>query len=604
MAEQMNLLELIRQQVPATVRSNEQAGSVNAMVAGKTADSFRGSEATLREMAVDQSLVVQTAHIGQLEAQKEAQRAYRDTGAQDALHKIITTMVAEIPALDAATEQLRTENIEASGFSPIAWIKQAFDVNGTQARAAGAANRINALSGAAQEIEQRVDSVGKLARSTAETITTASIAASSRVAKGELDLKADQAYRESLKYNGQMVEAIAAADDKKLDIYIRARNLEAGEQRLDMERERMQFAREQAADAREQKLTAKQEDQMIAHYISLGEASRGRNVQRTPLEISTAIKLFRAGASPDLKDLYDAGMEAATTGRARISYSAAGAADLRSKGKLGDLPEGRELALKAVDAAMVELNAARGDPALSRKLGLDDDPKGVAATKFINRRATEIASDYGTFIGNNLDNPRHIGDLSSYIGTPENPGVSTFQKYALTKVALAPMIANGLRLSDVGQVFNQSMAAVRGSAIPMNQAAADFANIYARANQLRVAELGFDTLGIVAQNTGSYRVNIGGQQVDVTKYDEVLRAMVRQQAMDMFRNSGGETVRESLNPEPGSVLRGLYNYGIRKAADQVPVGKAGAPITYTPENQAEGVRRIREIVAKQVRDGR
>jgi hypothetical protein len=255
MAEQMNLLELIRQQTPVAVRSTERAGSVNAMVAGQVSDSFRQSEATLRASAEDQALIVQTAHIGQLEAQKEAQRAYRDTGAQDALHKIITTMVAEIPALDEATQQMRTESIEASGFSPIAWIKQAFDVNGTQARAAGAANRINALSGAAQEIEQRVDSVGKLARSTAETITTASIAASARVAKGDMDLRADQAYRESLKYNGQMVEAIAAADDKKLDIYIRARNLEAGEQRLDMERERMQYAREAALAAKEEKLT-------------------------------------------------------------------------------------------------------------------------------------------------------------------------------------------------------------------------------------------------------------------------------------------------------------------------------------------------------------
>jgi hypothetical protein len=603
MAEQMNLLELIRQQTPVAVRSTERAGSVNAMVAGQVSDSFRQSEATLRASAEDQALIVQTAHIGQLEAQKEAQRAYRDTGAQDALHKIITTMVAEIPALDEATQQMRTESIEASGFSPIAWIKQAFDVNGTQARAAGAANRINALSGAAQEIEQRVDSVGKLARSTAETITTASIAASARVAKGDMDLRADQAYRESLKYNGQMVEAIAAADDKKLDIYIRARNLEAGEQRLDMERERMQYAREAALAAKEEKLTEQKESQQIAYYISLGRANRGLPAMDS-LEVSTAIKLFRTGAAPELKELYDAGLETAASGRSRIAYSAARTAELVSKGQLQNLPEGRQLALKAVEAAMVELAAARGDPALSRNLRLEDDPKGVNAAKFINQRAAEIASGYGEFVGNNLDNPRHIGDLSSYIGTPEAPGVSSFQKYSLTKVALAPMIANGLRLSDVGQVMNQTMAAVRGGAIPMNQAAADFANIYARANQLRVAELGFDTLGIHAKNTGSYKVNIGGQPVDVTDYNQVLRAMVRQQAMDMFRGAGGEKVSESLNPEPGSVLRGLYNYGIRKAADQVPVGRAGAPITYTPENQAEGVRRIREIVAKQVRDGK
>lgn len=539
MAESVNLLEQIRAQVPVAIQAAKTAGASNVAAQTGIAKSQEASATILREAATDQALVVQTAELAGLNAQNAARRAYVDSGAQDALLSIIDKMVAEVPTLDAATEALRQEELAASGFNIISSIKFNTDWSGNRARAQGAANRITTLSAAAQKLDQAVSSVGQQSRHTAETITTATVAAKSRLAASALTLKALEADREVLRHNGLAVDAAANAEDRVLSLLATARNVQTNEERLDHERIRLRMQQDAMAQAKQEKLTEQQETQEISYYISLGNANRGGKPY-TPSEVSTAVKLFKTGQSAELKDLYDAGRETATNGRSRLTYSAASAASLISRGQLVNVPEERQKALKIVERSMIELNTLLTDPKLKPKagdLGLLDDPKGVNAAKFINRRSNELLTEYGNLIGNNADNPRNIGDLSSYIGTATSPGVSTFQNYPLTRVLLNPQIAAGVPLTDPSQVFKQTMAAVRGDKISMNQAASDFANIYQRANRIRLAELGFDTIGITAQNEGTYYIEVAGKKVNAASYDEVLRAMVNEQAAKMFAGS-------------------------------------------------------------------
>jgi hypothetical protein len=81
--------------------------------------------------------------------------------------------------------------------------------------------------------------------------------------------------------------------------------------------------------------------------------------------------------------------------------------------------------------------------------------------------------------------------------------------------------------------------------------------------------------------------------------------MVRQQARDMFNAQNSRDLGDVARDVKADFIGADQALGRGvKAVIPTQAPKFGAPITYTPENQAEGVRRIREIVAKQVRDGK
>ena len=588
MATQSNILELIQQQLPVALEAVRTAGAIEKQAAADTAESLRTSGQRLDVAAEDQALIVKTAQFAQLESQKKAEAAFTQTGADQALYNIITTMVAETPALTQDLDTLRQENIEASGLNIIGMLKQGLDWNGTQARVAGTVAKIQNLSEAAGAIEGRVGQLGNLYRSTTQTIAAGSAEAAARVAATEFKLKADGAYRESLRANAQQYAAVAATEDKILEQLVRARNLEMNEDRLDMERERMMYAREAAAEAKEAKLSEKEFDQRTMFYINLGRANRGMP-ELVGEEANQMLKTYKAKASVELEELHAAGVETANGGGARVAYSAAHTADLISRGRIGQLSDGREKALSLVQQAMMELDTARGSKT-PQGIELADDPKGQKATEFINRRVRELVELQGTFIGNNLDNPRHIGDLGAYIGTPQNPGVSSFQKYQLVQKVFGPAAAAGISLTDPNKLFGLASAAVNNGDISMNQAAADMTNIFRRASELKVKELGYETMGIRARNLGSYVIEIDGQKLEATDYNAILRAMNSRRRQEMFREAGGKTFREGAAPNLHTTGVGLFRYGVDKLAGQVPRIPSAGKYYYTPENQAAGAK--------------
>ena len=268
------------------------------------------------------------------------------------------------------------------------------------------------------------------------------------------------------------------------------------------------------------------------------------------------------------------------TGVSVIGTSPADTARILSASPQGlNLPEERKKALALVTEAQAALAQARKLPASP----LQDDKDGSKAAGFINGYVNDrVTRDLG-FIGNNLDNPFHIGDLGSYIGTAANPGVLRFQSYPLVQRVLNPAIAANQSISDPNVVVGLAMAAVRKGDISSSQAAADITNIYRRANLLHRAAVGFDTLGIrTPEGGGGYRVKINGTVVDVTDFAAVARAMNKASS------------RESLK-EYQSQSFGLRE-PIKQAMRNIPLS-GGSNITYTPEAQAEGTRRARDDVA-------
>ena len=212
MADTVNLLELIRQQSTGALYSNALAAEAANTAARETTKSFVQSQKTLEQIGTDQASVVNQAGLGKLAAQTEARAAYRDSGVEATLAAISTALVAETPKLSKALDEVATENEAASGFSPIQTIKNALDITGSRARLKSSAAKIDALSMAAAQLENRAGARGTLANSTAEVLTAAAVEAATRAERGNWDLKAQEAHRAALKANAYEVQVWADAD--------------------------------------------------------------------------------------------------------------------------------------------------------------------------------------------------------------------------------------------------------------------------------------------------------------------------------------------------------------------------------------------------------
>lgn len=538
MPEQVNLLEVIRQQLPQVVKAVKNAGAVAVDNSMKAEATVADLEKTYSQAGKDQALVVQTAQIGQLQAQNAARKALDSAGGMDALYETISTLRTEQQRLAPELEKLRQENVDASGLNIIGKFKQALDWNGTQAKVESSIQSIKAVSSTGAEIEQRVNAAGTIARNTAETMTVASVDAATRVAQAEWAGRAAQARLEALKYNTQSMEAIAGAEDKTLEVLMRAANFERGEQQFQLalreeERRREQFnwQKEAAIAARVEKLEGKALDDSIIYKINLGRAARG-DAPIGGLEAKQMIQMFK-GNNPEMLDLYKKGEFVAKTGVSLIGYSPADTARVIGANPqlLQQLPPERQKALALVTEAQQELAKARavkGSP-------LSDDKDGAQAATFINEFVRKRVSDSVRSVGNNLDNPFHIGDLSSYIGSPTNPGVSAFQAYPTVQKVLNTAVAGNISLSDPNTVIGLVQAAVNKGDLSSSQAAADITNIYRRANLLHRKAVGFETIGVTLPAGGQgYVAKINGEMVDVTDFTAVARAMNKTTAQKMY----------------------------------------------------------------------
>jgi hypothetical protein len=541
MAETVNLLEMIRQQTPRVVQAVRNAGAVAVDNSMKSEKVVADMEQRAVQTAQDQALVVQTAQIGQLNAQNAARKALDTAGGMDALYDTIATLRAEQQRLVPELEKLRQEELASTGFSPVQAFKNAVDWNGTRTKIKSSIESIKAVSSVGQELEQRVNAAGQIARSTAETMTVASVEAATRAAQTEWQMRAAQARLEGLKYNTQSMEAIAGAEDKTLEVLTRAATFERMEeqfqQSLREEQRRdaqFQLAKQEALERKSDRANEKALDDRIVYKINLGRASRGEAPITGP-EAQDMIKLFR-GNNPEMLDLYKKGEYAERTGVSLIGYSPADTAKVIAGNPqiLQTLPAERQKALALVVEAQQALAAARGTPGSP----LSDDKDGTKASAFINKYVNDKTAAYVRNVGNNLDNPFHIGDLSSYIGSPQNPGVGVFQTYPLVQKVLNTAVAGNVSLSDPNTVVGLAMAAVKKGDLTSVQAAADISNIYRRANLLHRSAVGFGTLGIaMPKNGGGYVAKINGEQVDVTDFQAVARALNKRMAVDAYGKS-------------------------------------------------------------------
>lgn len=539
MATQSNILELISQTVPEAV------GAVNALEIGAKANAAKSEElagkiaARYGQVAVDTGIITDQAQRANLGVQTAIRTAVDVSGGVERQLGIISQLVAAEDRLKSVLPAIRAENQAATGFSPIEWIKQIFDVSGVRTEANDAINEINALSATSRQIEQNIGVAGNIAKASAEANTVATVEAATRNAAAEAEIRALQAAELGFKHNTLGLQAAKEASSDRLAIYYNARAGEIHEAQFALSqqeaarRARMDAIQERALLAREQATKDDQLlDEMSMKYISLGEAARGLP-QSSALEIKNQLRLLKNG-DQSIKELYDVGRLSEIRGMPVVGIDPAQTARALAKNPqmMTKLPEARRRGLELVAEVMQEMAGKRDDTAnLTDGAALRDDKTGKAEAAYINSGVQRKVAEYLSNVGNNLDNPFHIGSLNTVLLDSDPKLSMRMSTIPLVTEVLLPMAKAGNQLSDPTAVIKLSVGAALQGKIPLNQAANNLVEVYRTANVMKRAELALEGLGIsIPKNGAAYRVRIGGELVDMTDHTQVLRAMNKEAA--------------------------------------------------------------------------
>lgn len=519
------------------------------------------SKAVIDTEKVGQAKVVQETakQTGQMIAQEQAVSAISQAQGFETLSSLLKQTTEVARRVQIETQAVREEQLASTGFSPFAALKLALDTSGNRTRLEQSISELQLVNTAAQNVGSQISQIGTQSRANAQTITAASIQASAEELSLQAQIQAAELRLKGLATNTQGVTAISAASDRDLALTTGVGNFARAEASFQLsleeeQRRREQFSwqKEQANAAREEKLDARAFEERTIQYINIGEASRGLSPSSSQ-EIRDMIKLNK-GLSAEYAELYQNGKITSQTGQAFISNSPAKVASVLSQNPtiFQQLDESQ----KKVAELILEASKIVGDKSLRLKEGLDDDKTGTKTARVITQAVQQSIQRQLSFVGNNSDNLFYIGDPSSYIGSKDSPGVSSFQKYTLTKKVFEPAIAAGVSLSDVSVPYKLSIDAIKRGEINSSQAAADFSNIYKRMSALHRAGADFKKFAISLPPDGAtYKVKIDGEIIDVTDFVAVATAMNRSLARDAFNAQPPikKFVPPALNVIPGGL---------------------------------------------------
>lgn len=523
------------------------------------------SKAVLDTQKIGQAKAVEitAAQTGQMVAQQQTQEAVNQAGGFDALYSLIAQTSKAVQRTQQELQAVREEELSTTGFSPIGALKLALDWSGNQTRLKNSIQEVQVLQAGAERITSQITQVGNLAKASAKTITDASIQASADQVKLQAEVQAAEIALKGLQANTAGVIAMAAASDRDLQYATAAGQFARQEAQFQLAleeeaRRRAQFSWEQekARALKEERLEEKGFEERTIAYINLGEISRGLTPS-TPQMIRDMIKLNK-GLSQEYVDLYKNGEIASRTGQAIIAESPGKVAAIFSRDP--SLISSLDANQKKVAELVMEASKVLGDKSVRSKEGLDDDKTGAKANRVVTQAVQTAISRQLAYVGNNPDNVFYIGDPSAFIGTKDQPGVSAFQKYTLTKKVFEPAIASNVSLTDVSVPFKLSLEAVKRGELSSVQAAADFSNIYKRMSALHRAGSDFRKFAISLPPDGaSYRVKIDGEIIDVTDFVSVAQAMTRSLAKQAF---DAKPLPEKIFPPSGAFER--LSQGTRK----------------------------------------
>ncbi len=550
MAESNPVLETIRGLTKNAVQSTASLAAAKTKVADDTSKLIAEQVDVVGQIGNARAIQEAAAVAGQFAAQEQATKIVSGARGFETLSKLLDETTRTANEVVGLTQTVRREQETRLIDDPFTWIKAAVDWDGNQEKLAGAVTQLQVTQQAAASVASQIGQVGQQSKALAQTISQ--VGAQAKYDEITLLAKAQQL---GLAIEGAPrglvgVEAAAQADDRTLALATSLAGFERAEQQFALAAEEADARRADRAASRLAKESEAEFEARMVATIQAGQKSRGI-LPESSQQIRDKIKAM-GGVRDEYKDYYDKGEIFLRSGQAILGFSPAESAGLLAKDPT--LLENLTPDQKKVADIIAEATKVLGDKAVRTKEGLDDDKSGVKTKRVIAEATNTLLARQAAFVGNNADNVFYIGNLGAYIGSSKTPGISTFQNYPLTKIALNAAVESGVSLADPSVVFNLAAESVKGGKLSSVQAAADLSNIYKRATAIHRASADFRRFGIsLPPSAAQYKVKINGDIVDLTDFPSVANAMAKELRRQAFQAQPAE---KRLLPQPMNVIPG------------------------------------------------
>jgi hypothetical protein len=437
--------------------------------------------------------------------------------------------------------------------NPLQYIKNQLTVNGDIAKHNIADAQLTAAQDRIQAVNANTQATVQTQNAISEPLTAASMAASARIAGVAAQVAADNAKIATIGYGTRGIEFALNAKKEVLATMFQAQGAQNAARSLQLSEEnaaqsRIEFSyrqaeyKERAADKDAQEKLG----QSVVDTINLGrKALLGpKYTPLTDIDGKMAISALKSKGvlSTEMQKYYESGTRTQMDGRVVIGNTPAAAAST-----LVSLPvqlNPTQIPIKQMlGQANQDLAAGIDEVARSGKstnpVFTNVNPKDKASVdKGFNDRAQQLLNGYGSVINpGDSGNPYQIASVNQlYANSP------TVRELPVVRKVLEPLMRAGTQLNDPKQVMFLVGEAVSKGKITHKEAL-ELSTIYHVGVGANLAMRNFEGFGLKPSYKYNARVEINPNQlastaiVDLTKPDEISRALMKMQAGALYRNT-------------------------------------------------------------------
>jgi hypothetical protein len=470
------------------------------------------------EVANAQHLVSVTQGLGNLQTQQAIQRdafaAGMDPGSTsndmiDALAKH-RTETHKLEDLLGAWDQNQSVRFFDD---PEAWVKARFNEGALRGQVERTAASADFQNKRALNLAATVQAATITEKAIASTITAASVEAQATIVSAEARIAAEKAALEGFAANTRGVKAVLDASTEQLgflyhqnNALTQAKNTEIALGHLEISR----LALDEKKAMNEAKLEGKQLDDWVLERLNTGRRNFGYTDDLTGFAAKNYLQLYKSG-DPEVRKYFKSGdLTISAGGKSIIATNPAEAAQALNSGH--NLPPGREGAIGILTRGMEAAIAKRLDP----KKNPEEYHKAV--NDYVRE---EVARDAANITPTS---PRFIGDLKSYLGDANTPGIGALMALPISQKVFKPIIDAGQPLSDPTLIRSLGKEAVYKGVITSSEYSSGLSAIFQRANELNLQSSDYVGLGIQIPNAGkNYPVRKGAfaGKIDMTNAVEL-----------------------------------------------------------------------------------
>lgn len=447
---------------------------------------------------------------------------------------------------------------------PLGYVMARLTINQDIARHNDANERVNATEDRIQQLNTAVQQSVQTQNLHNESLTAATIDASTRQAAAAATLAAQTSQQQGIIYNSQGLNAVKEMSKEQLDAMFKGANLDIAKVQLQTTLDHLQLSRDEFSQRKEQ--FEWQKDEKLQSEAGMKEALRLANIgfknmglPEIPGNGKTMLAMMKLAPNgkqaSEFQIAFQNGEAAESSGIAIIGTSPGNSANVLNTLPVKIAPIQQPIKTILSDSYLELINAKPGTDIAALHIDLKN-PKAVelAVTDLAKLKLSNFAGDVTKDVTNNPYTPASVNSLAAV-----NPVIADT---ALWKTVLEPKASAGFQYSDPKVVVQQTMDAVIAKKISYNDALDGLTTIAHVSVASNIAARGFASFGIVpsesmnvplakptggnpnSTTTSEYEMGSGFSTkviVDLAKPDQVSRYMnmylARQGALNLGINA-------------------------------------------------------------------